>query len=167
MRRWIGAASAAFAAGVLLAGPAAALDGCHVGQKVVLPGGKPGTVTAVNGSACTVADDAGILGEAVWAAFMLESADGTDPNALPPMTSIPPGTYKCHHTGGYAFVDVVIVDEDTYEDRGGVAGDYTIDAEGKIDFYSGPFIDHPAYADKGKLHVTAPGGDFYMTCDPS
>lgn len=147
--------------------PALALDGCSVGQKVVIPGGKVGTVTAIQGSACTVRQDDGVMGEAVWAAFMLKSLDGTDPHAAPPMTSIPPATYACHHTAGYAFVDVVVLGPDAYEDRDGVGGAYSIDATGRITFLTGTLAGHPSYARSGNVYLTAPGGDFYMTCNPS
>ena len=158
----------AFVASLLIFLPvhAIALDQCTVGQKVIAPGDKLGTVIAVNGSACTVRQDDGVMGEQVWSAFMLKSPGGVDSNPLPAMTSIPAGTYKCYSTGGYTFTDIVIVSDDTYSDRNGAPGSYTIDAGGGITYISGPFVDHPSYAKNGNVYFTAPGGAFYMSCNP-
>ncbi len=146
-------------------GAASALDGCSVGQQVIIPGGQIGTVIAVNGAACTVRPNEGVTGDAVWSAFMLDSVDGTDPNAIGPDTAVQPGTYECYTTAGYSFVDIVITGPQTYEDRDGNGGSYSVGEDGTITYVGGTLAGHESYAKAGKVYLTAPGGDFYMTCD--
>ena len=153
-------------AAFLLPDDSLALESCTLGQEVVIPGGYTGTVIEVNGAACTVRPHEAKTGDAVWSAFMLKSPDGIDPNASAPATAVAEGTYECYSTAGYSFVDVVITGPDSYEDRDGNAGTYSIGADGQISYESGTLAGHPSYTKNGKIYLTAPGGDFYMTCDP-
>ena len=61
---------------------------------------------------------------------------------------------------------MVITGPGTYEDRDGNPGTYAVAPDGVITYQSGTFADHESYVKDGKIYLTAPGGDFYMTCDP-
>ena len=151
--------------------PAEALPSCSLGQRVMTPGGTPATVVGVRGSGCTVRKD-GVTYTEVYAASMLAALAAADvPADLPPAEGVElgPAAYKCYYLAGtalnYSFIDIIIIDAGSYADRTGNHGQYHR-AGRDIVFDSGPFAGNPAYAERGNVYLTAPGGGFYMSCSP-
>jgi hypothetical protein len=163
--------------------PAAALEACHPGQRVVVPGGRIGTVVAVQGSGCTVRRDGDSFTD-VFAAFMLDAAPNTGP-ATPPAesshsTSRPQrvrpaanssspqvGTYQCV-SGAAGNLVIRIMPGSRYANAQGVAGRFSINSSGRIAFVDGPWTGYfGRVLDGGRLGLTAdPASTFYqMTCD--
>jgi hypothetical protein len=165
--------------------PAAALEACRVGQRVIAPGQRPATVTAVSGTGCTVRRDFDGLSD-TYAAFMLDDATPAGQGATPPQGRQPrqspapgaartasatggpaPGTYQCTSSTAGNLV-VRFLPGNRYADRRNVAGRYTINQRGQISFVDGPLSGmYGRVLDGGRLGLTAdPAGSFYaMTCD--
>ena len=160
------AVTVAFLGGYAQAGEG--LESCRVGQKVLSPGGKPGTVTKVEReTACTVLQDDG-TGEGVWSAFMLRAAPGSPAPAAKPISPMPTaGLYQCR--GGPAGnLKLRFGPGNRYANEQGTAGAFTIANDGQISFTSGPWEGFFAKnLGKGKVGLTSrPNQSFYyMTCD--
>jgi hypothetical protein len=170
------------AAAWAMAGPAAALDKCSVGQRVVKPGGELATVTATSGSGCTVRADGEPFTD-TYAAFMLDPAPGgggggtapaarsrdSAPTPTAPTGGGPvPGLYQC--TGGPAGnLKLRFLGGGRYANEQGKVGVYSYNAgNGRMAFTSGPWS---GFFGKvlagGRIGLTSkPDASFYqMTCD--
>jgi hypothetical protein len=155
----------------LMAHPAAAqekLRSCAVGQRVVMPGGYPGTVSAVYGQGgCTVKDAKGL--ESSWAAFMLSAAPGSPaPKEAPIPPTLKAGTYQCFG-GAAGNMKLRFGPGATYANEQGAKGVYIMRPSGQMQFTSGPWKGFYAKTlDNGRVGLTSkPDGTFYqMTCDP-
>lgn len=152
----------------------ARLESCQVGQRVITPGGKPATVTAVQGSGCKVRKD-GVSYEDTYSAFMLDAvagsgSDGGSANgAAKPAAAqaVTTGNYQCYFLIGstlnYSLVDVNILSADRYADKYGNKGKYRQNGK-DIVFESGTFEKHRAYTRNGNIMLSSPTGSNYMSC---
>ena len=144
------------------------LTTCAVGQKVLMPGGYPGTVSAVYGQGgCTVRDAKGL--ESSWAAFMLSAAPGSPAPVAQPIAATPKtGNYQCF--GGTAGnMKLQFGPGATYANEQGKRGSYKMRPSGQMEFTSGPWAGFYAKTlEGGRVGLTSKAdGTFYqMTCDP-
>lgn len=131
---------------------------CIVGLKVLAPGGAPGAVVKIEGTGCTVKDDATGL-ESVWAEFMLEPAPGTAPTFETAPGAPAAGMYQCR--GGPAGnFRIEFRAGNAYANDKGVAGVYAFDpATANVDFTTGPW--------EGFYGRVLKDGDVGMTSNPS
>jgi hypothetical protein len=140
---------------------------CTLGQRVLTPGGKAGTVTKVEGSGCTVTNDATGLSD-VWAAFMLKPAPGTAPVAEVTPGAPAAGMYLCR--GGPAGnFRIAFNAGSSYANEQGAAGAYAFDpATANIDFTTGPWAGfYGRVLADGDVGMTGkPDRSFFaMTCE--
>lgn len=173
MKPTIALSASALAAAFLTCGafPASAqqkLQSCSVGQKVLMPGGYPGTVSAVYGQGgCTVKDAKGL--ESSWAAFMLSAAPGAPAPKNTPVPATPKaGKYQCFG-GAAGNIKLTFGPGATYANEQGARGAYAMRPSGQMQFTSGPWKGYYAKTlDHGRVGLTSkPDGTFYqMTCDP-
>lgn len=139
---------------------------CALGLKVLTPGGNPGTVVKVEGSGCTIKDDASGL-ESVWTESVLEPAPGTTP-AMEMVPGAPkPGIYQCR--GGPAGnFKIEFRNGNAYANDKGDAGAYAFDPQNAdIDFSTGPWAGFYARVLKdGDVGISGkPDRSFFqMTC---
>lgn len=147
------------------------LESCRVGQRVIMPGGYPGTVSAVYGTGgCTVRDDARGL-ESSWAAFMLAPAPGTAAARAPQRQqgggAPAAGNYQCF--GGTAGnLRLTFGPGNTYANAQGSRGRYSLRPSGQMQFDTGPWAGfYGRSLGNGRVGLTStPDGTFYqMTCD--
>jgi hypothetical protein len=163
--------AAGFAIGVglaLLASSASArMESCSVGQKVMLPGGKLGTVIEVNGPGCKVRQD-GTNWEGVWSAFMLDPAPGGDDMApVPTERAIGPGMYQCHG-GSAGNMKLQFLENGKYANEQGTSGEFQAISSDEISFVTGPwegFFGRILGLDKIGLTSRTAQSTYYMTCD--
>lgn len=140
---------------------------CYVGQKVLMPGGHPGTVSAVYGQGgCTVRDEKFL--ESSWAAFMLTPAPGSPVRNPPPVGATPaPGDYQCYG-GSAGNMKLRFFAGNAYANEQGSRGSYKLRPSGQMEFISGPWAGFYAKSlETGKVGLTSKAdGTFYqMTCD--
>ncbi|WP_137718748.1 hypothetical protein [Methylobacillus flagellatus] len=146
----------------------ARLESCQVGQRVITPGGKPATVTAVQGSGCKVRQD-GVSYEDTYSAFMLDAVAGSGDASAKPVSAqaVSTGKYQCYFLIGstlnYSLVDVNILSASRYADKYGNKGKYRQNGK-DIVFESGTFEKHRAYTRNGNIMLSSPTGSNYMSC---
>lgn len=157
-----------------------ALNTCTVGQRVIKPSGTLATVTAVQGSGCTIRADGENFTD-VYAAFMLEAAPvaASSPKSssqiTAPNNSVANaanhrpnnGFYQCV-SGAAGNLTLNILSASRYSNAQGVTGNYSIDNGGKIAFNTGPWAGYYGRVlAGGRIGLTSSASsNFYqMTCD--
>jgi preprotein translocase subunit YajC len=143
------------------------LSSCSVGQKVLTPGGKPGTVVEVTANkACRVKQDDG-MSSGVWSAFMLSPAPGTVAAAADIPSTPKPGMYQCY--GGQAGnMKLRFSAGNTYANEQGKSGSYKMRPSGQMEFTSGPWAGFYAKTlENGRVGLTsrADSRTYMMTCE--
>ncbi|MGQ0655813.1 MAG: hypothetical protein ACT4P4_26745 [Betaproteobacteria bacterium] len=157
-----------FTLGILLSFCSAAaefkkIDECVAGRQVTDRKDRNGVITGVANGMCRV-KFAGEEKESSYLHWMLRPAGSSKVTA----DKLVNGVYKCYHSGGYAFIDIHIDGPNTYRDKNGKAGRYTLDAgTGKIVFESGTLKPASAKLFNGpKIGLNMDGKTVYSTtCD--
>lgn len=136
------------------------IDECVVGQKVADRKDRTGVITGVSNGMCKVKFE-GEAKESSLLHWMLRPAGASKVTA----DKLVNGVYKCYHSGGYAFIDIHIDGPNTYRDKNGKAGRYSLDAStGKIVFESGTLKPASAKLFNGpKIGLNMTGQNVYNT----
>ncbi|MDP9140484.1 MAG: hypothetical protein M3O62_06815 [Pseudomonadota bacterium] len=128
---------------------------CVPGNKVADRSNKVGTVVSVDNGMCKVVFADGTSSSYLF--WMLRAAGDKGQTT----DKLVAGNYPCYSGSNYLFMDVEIVDDDSYRTAKG-KGDYSLEKDGSIDFEDGPLEDATAKLMPGpRIGLNMDGGSFF------